>query len=248
MGISEKISTVSEKPPYLKILLYGEPGTGKTVFSAGAPSPLFVDVEHGTRSLLNHPELQHTPVLPMREWEEIEELFWEMRAGEDESLNAIETVVIDSISELQRRQMDEILKGAASKDANRNPYLPYQQDYKLNTEVLRRMVVSFRDLEKNLIVTAHSTEQQDQNDGRVFLRPAVTPKLSQTLTGIMDVVAYMGVEVDKSGEQKRYLQVMPSRNILAKTRIGGLDPIIENPTFQHLLDANAATLKVPAEA
>lgn len=233
----DRISSVSEKPPHLKILVYGDPGVGKTVFAAGAPAPLFIDAEHGTRSLLNHPEFKNVLVLPLRSWEDLENLFLEIRAGE---FDDIETIVIDSISELQKRQMDELLKAAAAKDRNRNPYLPFQQDYKENTEILRRLVVSFRDLEKNLIITAHSQEATDEGTGTIYQRPAVTPKLASTLEGIMDVLGYLSLEIDKDGNQKRSLQVMPSRRIKAKCRIGGLPPIIENPTFNDLLSANSA--------
>ena len=34
-----------------RILIYGRPGVGKSTFAAGAPSPLFLDIEHGTNAL-----------------------------------------------------------------------------------------------------------------------------------------------------------------------------------------------------
>lgn len=238
-AFADRIQTVSEKPPYLKLLVYGEPGVGKTVFAAGSPNPLFIDAEHGTLSLLNHPELKNVLVLPLHDWAEIEKLFWELQAG---AFPEVETIVIDSISELQKRQMDDLLREAAKQDLKRNPYLPFQQDYKINTEVLRRLVVSLRDLDRNLIVTAHATEQQDESDGRIYLRPAVTPKLSSTLTGIMDVVGYLSLDIDKEGNQTRRLQTMPSKRVIAKSRLN-LPPVIENPTFADLLTAESAEQK-----
>lgn len=222
-------------PRPIKMLIYGMPGVGKTVFAAGAPKPLFVDAEHGTRSLLNHPELKDIPVLPLSNFNEVDALFWQLKAGE---LPDRETIVIDSISELQKRNMDQLLDIASERDRNRNKFLPLQQDYHMNTEVLRRLVVSYRDLDRNLIVTAHVTESQDDSTGIMVVRPAVTPKLANTLEGIFDVVGYMTLEHTAQGP-KRKLQIMPDRRVKAKTRVGGLPAVIENPTFAMFQEANA---------
>ena len=240
MSILDRVSPVTERTPYLKCLFYGMPGVGKTKLSASAPGALVVDAEHGTRTLMNHPELGNVKVLSVKSFDDVMALFWELQEGK---LEDVQTVVIDSISELQKRQMDDLLRENAVKDKNRSPYLPFMQDYKLNTEVLRRLIVSFRDLERNLIVTAHAVEDKDESDGRVFWRPAVTPKFAETLLGIMDVVGFMSLDVDREGKQTRTLQIMPSRRVVAKTRIGGLPPVLTNPTFDDLLAAANNTAK-----
>lgn len=234
-SILDKVAPVSERPPHVKGLVYGPPGVGKTVFCASAPNPLIIDVEHGTRSLLNHPELSSVPVLQVTGIQDITDVFSAFKAGE---FPDIETIVIDSMSEYQKRHMDEHLKRAASKDRNRNPYLPHIADYKENTEYLRRLVIEFRDLEKNLLLTAHDYEDKDESSGSLFYRPAVTPKLAETLEGIMDFMGFYDLEYKKEGEKaKRVLHLAPTRRIRAKCRIGGLPDVIESPNFSDIIKA-----------
>lgn len=235
-GLVDKIKPIHEKPPFLKMLLYGDPGVGKTVLAAQAPKALVVDAEHGSRSLLNHEETKNIPTLPITKWEEIEDLFWALH-DEDPFFDQFKTIVIDSITELQKRNLDLIVKQGVQKDPNRNPYLPFLQDYGINNQVMRRLIVNFRDLRKNLIVTAHAVEDKDEREGFIYMRPAVTPKLSETIIGVMDLVGYMTMREEKDEGMVRYMQVHPSRNVKAKCRIGGLEPIIKQPTFQMLLDA-----------
>lgn len=232
---------MEEREPYIKVLIYGEPGAGKTVLAASAPNPLFLDVEHGTSSLLNHPELRGVKAIPIKSWSDIEEIFWECKEGNVSQ----ETIVIDSISELQRKALDESLIRAAKIDPKVNPNLPQFIHYKENTQVLRRMVIAFRELEKHLVIVAHETIDKDESDGHMYRRPGVTPKLSDTLVGFMDVTGYLTRDTieDKDSSEPgatkvvRKLQVHPTAHTVAKTRIGGLPTIIENPSFSVFQNA-----------
>lgn len=232
------IHPIGEAAPHLKVLIYGDPGVGKTVFSGTAPNPLIVDVEHGTRSLLNHPELSHVRVLVIRTWAEMEEL---MNALEDGRITT-ETLVIDSVSELQRRVMDDQLQRKAQYGGE--VFVPEGKDYQENTERMRRFAMVLRDLPINFILTSHAKEQESET-GTTFLRPDLTPKFNATLMGQMDVVGYMRViktkKVDENDkeyiEEKRVLQVHPSDKVMAKTRIA-LPPALVNPTWSDLVKAN----------
>lgn len=233
--IMDSIGTVEEVADKVRVLVYGNPGVGKTVFGATAPNPLFLDVERGTISLRNHPEYAKTKVLPIKAFSDLYDLFWKIQEGHP-FFDSIDTFVLDTVSELQKKQMDELLKQAAKRDKNRNPYLPFQADYKENTEAIRRLILAFLDIDKHLIILCHAMEDKDDT-GTIIMRPAVTPKLSGTLEGIVDVLGHMTAEMDdKGGIEKRYLQVAPSRRVKAKTRLGGLPGMIENPTFTMFLD------------
>lgn len=230
---------MSERSPYLKCLIYGLPGVGKTVFAAQFPRPLILDAENGTRSLLNHPEfgLQDVLILPIQSFADIEKVFWELKDESSELSKKVDTVVIDSISELQKRQLDEMLVQAKKQDSRRDVNLPYQQDYLINTNALRRMAFGFRDLEKNLVITAHSIEDKDESQGIILTRPDTTPKLARTLEGIMDLMGFLSVEY-RDGKSVRTLQVHPERRVKAKSRVGGLQPTIYNPHPDMLFNAN----------
>lgn len=221
MGILDSAKTVAESEPYVRALVYGDPGTGKTVFAAKFPKPFIIDVENGTSSLRNHDELSGVKVHNLGKFDEMQEIFNDFRSGGGMEF---ETVVIDSLSALQQKHLAEVIE----RDKSRDSKVPTLLDYKANTAVMQRLLIAFRDLPKNLVITAHSTFDKDDNDGRMYIRPDVTPRLSQTVVGLLDVIGWMHTgEGEKEGKQ--YLQIRPSRKVVAKTRIGGLEPIIEAP-------------------
>jgi phage nucleotide-binding protein len=229
-----KIGSVETHTKYLKILVYGMPGTRKTVFTATAPAPLIVDIEKGAHSIRNHPELsKNVKVLEFKSIKQAEVLLDYLgQTPVPEQLADRKTLVIDSFSELSKRDLDEILGDAASKDASRNKYLPTGPDYNISTEHMRQFASKLRDLPMHVIVTCHVKEEKDESTGRLLVRPNLTPKLAGTLAGMFDVVGYMQLDNDTAK-----LQVHPTNTVTAKTRVGGLPAIIENPTFSSILDA-----------
>lgn len=218
------------------MLLYGQPGAGKTVFAASAPRPLILDTERGSKSLLNHPKLAGVDVLQVYTFKDLHDIFWELKDTESEFSKKYDSVIIDSISELQKVQLDELLDAAVEKNKNRSPYLPEWQEFNMNTNAMRRIVIAFRDLEKHLVITAHSIAEKDGMEGSMVYRTATTPKLATTLEGVMDIVGYMTLDKAKDGTYTRNIQVHPDRRVRAKTRVG-LPPIVQNPSFNTLLSA-----------
>lgn len=236
-----KITTADAAVPFLKVFIYGPPGVRKTTFLASAPETLIVDVEKGTTSLRNFPETRGTAVLPFKSVAGVEALIDKMAEGNN-ALDKYETLCVDSFSEMQKRDLDDIVAAAAKNDASRNPHLPIGPDYNINTEHMRKIADRLRALDKHIIITAHVKEEKDDATGRVLVRPNLTPKLASTLNGIFDVVGYMNL--DFKGDQPVWsLQVHPTTTVTAKTRIGGLPPVIVDPSFQILLDAFNATTR-----
>lgn len=230
-SLLSRISPVENKSKYLKILVYGMPGVGKTVFTATAPKPLIIDIENGAHSINNHPELKDAQALEFKSIFQVEQLI-KYLGDRAPQLDDFETVVVDSFSELQKRDLDEIVRAEAAKDSARNKYLPIGPDYNVNTEHMRQIASALRDLDRHIIVTCHVKEEKDDNTGRLLVRPNLTPKLAGTLAGIFDVVGYMSMQ-----DQTRTLQVHPTNTVTAKTRIGNLPAVMENPTFSDILTA-----------
>jgi hypothetical protein len=88
---------------------------------------------------------------------------------------------------------------------------------------------AFRDIDKNLIVTAQAKQDKDDTTGIIGWRPDLTPKLAATVAGLFDVVGYL--RINSQGD--RVLQVQPSKTVLAKTRIV-LPKEIMNPTWDAI--------------
>lgn len=232
-----KIQTVEEWSPRVNIGIYGDPGGGKTVLACTAPKPLLIDVERGALSLKNHPELSGTKVLPINSFQEIDQVVGLLK---NNKIPDVETVIIDTGSELQMRHLSEHVKVQAAKDSNRSKFLALGKDYQENTEVMRRTFSAFRDLPYHLVIICHTVEQTDGETGMMFKRPALSPKVAGTFLGIMDLIGYLTFDAESGN---RNLQVMPTVRVQAKTRIGGLPPVMVNPTFNDIVAAHIKSKK-----
>jgi phage nucleotide-binding protein len=212
-AIMSRIAPATVASSKLKVLIYGEPGVGKTTFAATAPSPLLIDVERGSRSVLN--VNNPVDVLDFQSINQVEAAF-----------DKYETIVLDTLTEMQARLIDQQLR-ALGKGAP-----VYKADwgvYGENTQRIRMLVSMFRDIDKNLIATAHAKLDKDDQTGIEFVRPALTPGLAKTVNGMFDIVGFL--KINSKGE--RVLRVQPNKRVLAKTRLDLPEEII-NPNWNSL--------------
>jgi phage nucleotide-binding protein len=204
-------------------MIYGEPGVGKTTLAAGAPSPFIIDVERGSKTLRN----RDVDVLEFVSVEQVEATINYLKVGND-AFDKYETIVFDSLSEMQRRLLDAQLT-RLSKETGVPQYKADWDIWGVNTQRLRSLMSAFRDIDKHLIVTAQAKQDKDDTTGIIGWRPDLTPKLAATVAGLFDIVGYL--RINSQGE--RILQVQPSKTVLAKTRIV-LPKEISNPTWDSI--------------
>jgi len=224
--IMGRISPVHEGSGTLKVLIYGDPGTGKTTFAATAPKPLIIDVERGTRVLADRGN--EVDVLEYVSMVQVEKAIEYLKAG-SHAFDKYDTIVLDSISELQKRLIDDQLKVLGGK-GNAPVYKADWGVYGENTQRLRMLLSAFRDIPKNLVCTAHAKVEKDDQTGFLVSRPDLTPKLAATVAGIFDIVAY----IKRTGKGEYVLRVRPSNTVLAKSRVTALPDEIMSPTWTHL--------------
>lgn len=236
-SIADKFRSAAEVPDAwgLNMMLYGPPGTGKTTLSATAQdSPhgrnvLFIDIEGGTRSVSDR---QDVTVFQPTKFDEVREVFEYIVTQSHD----FKTFVLDTISEGQMMGMADIMVTA------KDPEWPGLQDWGKSTEQMLRLVRAFRNLAQtrswNVILTAHAREQRDDVEGRIYVRPNLTPKVVERIGGVVDVVGYMTKEDDGS----RLLQLEPTRRVMAKYRqplkgpIPRLPGTIRNPSLVTILE------------
>lgn len=157
------------------------------------------------------------------------------------------TVVIDSLTEVQRRSLDRIVDartgqanpGSITKGVKFENNRTTLQDYGDNTQQMRKLVRAFRDLDVNVIFTALETEVQDELTGKVLVRPALTDKLWQDVNGYVDIVARM-FTATKDKQVERKIAFQPYGNYTAKDRTGALGMGMTDATVKQIVDKIAA--------
>lgn len=124
------------------------------------------------------------------------------------------TIVIDSISHLERRMVFLMAEF-------RKRELPSIQEYGDAGVKMRQYLFALKDIAHqgtNVIFISHTKSDVKGAEGERF--PALSDKLAREVLGFVDMVGYMGVNPDGS----RYLQFAPTPGIRAKTRYSVVQP------------------------
>lgn len=193
---------------------------------------IFLDIEGGTLSLRNrYPEIDK---IRISNWSELSAVYNDLR----QNPGRYKTVVLDSVTELQQFGMDEIMlravKKAMEEGDERDPDLPGIGEHGKSNERMKKAIRRFRDLPMNTVFTALERIDVDKK-GRKHIKPLLSPKLSDQVTGWLDVVVYYyKKEID--GEIKRVLCTMSTDEITAKDRTDSLPQFVVEPTMSEIYD------------
>jgi hypothetical protein len=216
----------------INVLIYGESGAGKTVLAGSSSvtsdmSPvLLIDVEGGTMSLTDfYPDVQ---VIRVTQWRDLQKVYDAIRKGE----GGYKTVIIDSLTEVQKFSMQQIMKDVIKDDPTRDPDVPGIREWGKNIEQTRRFVRGFRDLPINVIFTSLADASKDDN-GRRTLRPMMSGKLQNELPGLVDLVFYLYIK-PQGDERKRLLLTTSTDKVMAKDRSNKLPAVLESPDMNTI--------------
>jgi phage nucleotide-binding protein len=217
MALTIENTSTEKIEPRLKVLIYGNPGVGKTSLAVSSGETLLVDVENGG-ALLGLRGIKVDRV-KLSSWSETKEVLELCRSGK------WKTVAIDPIGELLDKLLQELrLSGYG---ANKGDSLSLQ-GWGVAKEKFRQLMRSFRDLDMNVIFVAHSSEKKEEE--ATLVRPKLQASLDEDVCGMMDVVGYLKMEkADKKRVRRLYTQ--PTEKYYAKDRTGSLPEYIEEPTL-----------------
>lgn len=193
-AVTLNIEALSERKKTLNVMIYGEPGVGKTTFAATAPRPiLWLEAEGGTHSISDTEGIDIVRVEGLESYREVLKFL-------HANPTKYKTVVIDSLTETQAAILKEIMRKAAREDMSRNEFMPQFAEWGQVTGVMREIARAFRDLPMNTVITALTREDKDELTGKTRVRPRMTPALSEELPAFMDACLYMYAATPKAGE------------------------------------------------
>lgn len=222
--------------PVITALIHGESGVGKTWTGVTTPAPrLILDVEgrsrftptkKGTWNPLAAPptEVEETTIVPVRDLATLQAAFQWLASGQ----HPWKSVTIDSITELQKRTMDEVV----------GQRQPETQDWGTLLRRMEALIRAFRDLTNHptnplemVVFIAMSIVKDDK------YRPHLQGQISTTLPYYVDLLLYQYVADDGH----RYILTQPreagggSKGFAAKDATGILPTVLEDCNLTNML-------------
>ena len=231
-----RIETVQRRERYLKLLIYGNYGVGKTTLACSAldvPSMrdvIMINAEAGDLSVDNMEGLDAITVTDFRTLGRINEFLKQhcraRDAGDKDELIKMEaflrgvdekeikkpreyhTAILDTLTELEAYCFNQLLGITDTTRLDEESQSAEWGEYKKNNTMMLRVVRAFRDLPMHVIFTCAEKYNQDETKKYKYT-PDMTGKLAKKIQGFMDMVGYYVQGKDGDVIQRR-LYVMPS--------------------------------------
>ena len=200
--------TSAVSPAFVKVLVYGSSGAGKTTLIPSLPNPIALSAEAGLLSIRG----ADIPYIEIKSIADLTEAYtW---LSESEEAAQYESVAIDSISEIA-----EVVLSAEKKVA-KDP----RQAYGAMQEQIADLVREFRDLPNRHVYMSAKVERVQDDMGRLLYGPSMPGnKTGQALPYWFDEVLALRCETDADGKVARMIQADTDGVWLAKDRSGKLD-------------------------
>lgn len=164
----------------IKALICGNPGAGKTLTSSTWPNVLYASAEGGLMSVadrkVNYVDIDSSTTLL-----ELKNALSQSPAVREKTFGfPVETVVIDTIDEIQRIFIRERL-------ADQRREAMVLQDWGWLGERMIATINGFRNLDLNVVFTAHLKEVKDEETGKLWLKPGLQGATADQIAAYVDL-------------------------------------------------------------
>lgn len=201
-------STKEATGKYVKCLVYGNSGIGKTMLASTAPNPVIISSESGLLSLQDF----DIPVIMVENHIDLKQALDFVKTSSKAA--SFETVVLDSLSDIAESCLDYFRKNPENN--NTNP----QAAYGLLADKLLPLIKGFRDIpNKNVYFIAKITVMNDEYTGINKYAPMMPGRvLPAALPYLFDLVMPMRSAKNDKGDIVRFLQTVEDPQYIAKDR------------------------------
>ena len=213
----------------LKILVWGEAGSGKSRFALSAPAPLVIDLEGSTRLYANEfdfwkAEVDKTNPQAGNPGSLTINLLKEILEGKypDRKTLIVDPVtdLLDCIEDVSAKKYEEMI----GKKVTELNAVQKTKWYAYRRETARNILNQLKDIPMNLILVARAKNLWDTKDGK--MQPVgLTYDALDIVEYLMDIV----IQLEKNGDE--------TRAIVKKSRLGNLPKILDVKNFNSIRQA-----------
>lgn len=179
MGIIKRPSELSVKDT-LSVLIYGQPGIGKTTFGVSAPDAVLFDYDGGVQRING---AHQVPTLQPTSWEDTALALQEIQ----NEMPEVKTIVIDTVGKMLDYMSAYIIK-SDTKMAMRDGSLSLK-GYGVRKTMFVNFIKQLAIMGKNVVFVAH--EREERRGEETFKRPEIGGSSANDLIKELDLVGYM---------------------------------------------------------
>lgn len=212
----------------ITLLLKGEPGSGKTRKAAMFPSPVFFNFDNNLSGLRKLPEsirknvkvvdpfvdAKGNPVPDTKIWDNFVRLLAEVVQDPN-----VKTVVIDSLTTLASRLMDQILNSSAP---TTKVMIQHWGDFARYLKWFGDEFLCDPTLDKHVIVIAHELMDKNEQTGEVKYLLNLGGQMKDSFDLYFSDVWRCYTKIPMSGDTEYRVRTIPSNQARAKNSIEGL--------------------------
>lgn len=223
------------------ILLYGDPGIGKTTLASQFPKSLILGFEQGTNALDN------VFVQQIKTWSDWKSVVNQL--SKNEALKEkFETICIDTAD-----MMWELLvrKICADNNVVRIGELNWGQGYEIAKQELISGLDTLSKSGYGIVFISHATEKIFKDDaGKEYTRivPALPARPFDIINKMVDLVGYIRlIPIDNEGNKERFIFFRGDERFLAKSRFQYIEPKVKF-SYDEIAEAIQTACDKEAEA
>jgi len=217
---------------HAKILIWGNSGRGKSWLVAGSPKPLIVLTEpNGMVSIAN--SNSKADVIIIQEPKQLYEFITMAKNGD---FKEYDTLVFDSLTEIQKIIKDGILNGGGSETMQR-------QDWGKLADRMLGFIRTIRDLPFHIVCTALRSESTNEEGGIVTIGPSFEGRKTgnEVMQYFSAVAALVSEEAD--GKTQRTLHFHGPRRMMVKP-CHPIDGKIIDPNMTEIINSIISNVKI----
>ena len=164
----------------IKMLVYGQPGIGKSTMALSAPSPVLFDFDGGVQRV--NVAFQ-CPTLQVKSWEQVNEALEELKQGGVDC----STIVIDTAGKMLDFMSDFIMRD--NKQMQQRDGSLSLKGYGARKVMFQKFLRDVAMMGKNIVFVAH--EKEDKDGDVKIVRPEIGGSSAGDLMKELDLVGYV---------------------------------------------------------